>query len=530
MIILEPLEPPPHANGDELERLAAYELLASDILTVRERSDQEVVWASASLRTRWGLVSDASRGQRLHWHHLVHQEDRPSVQACYQTLRAGHPAQLSYRVQLPDGRLRHCEEIAKVSLTPRGQSRLLVLTRDVTLQHDWHQAQRCREALEARVARMEQAAPGVFLHHRQWPDGRAETRWSVSEWSRSEGWTGSGSKDAPVSLPGLAHPDDLPRLQQQLEHACETQSPVTVTCRLRHPKRGWRWVELQLRPQQEPGVAQACFGFLQDITRQQQLEDELACAKAAPKGGPPARDAALAQRLCDIDMLAHAVCHDLQAPLRAVEGYARLLAAACPELEGERRQYLDSIRLSCDSMSRKVHDLLLYARIDRQPLHIVPLRLAEEIDRVLDLLRFEIKRHEAMVCITLACGELLADPTSLQLVLRHLLENALKFGARAGQARIDIRSWAQDGRCHLEVADNGMGFEPRHREKIFELFQQLNPDAERGGSGIGLTLVRTAVENMGGQVTADGLPGQGARFQVVLPQRAAAGAGAVDHR
>lgn len=517
MIVLEPLEPPPQANGDELERLAAYDLLASDILTVRERSDHEVVWASASLRTRWGLVSDASRGQRLHWNELVHPEDRPQVLACYEALRAGHPAQLDYRVQLPDGRLRHCKETAKVSLTPRGQSRLLVLTRDVTPQRAWRQEQRGREALEARVVRMEQAAPGVFLHHRQWPDGRTETAWSAPERARAEGWLGSGPDGTSVSLLQCVHPEDRLQLQQQMAAAHDARTPWRVTCRLRHARYGWRWAELRLWPQQEPGATLSCFGFLQDITPQTLLEGELARARSAPERGQPARNAALVQRLCDIDMLTQAVLHDLRAPLREVEGYGRLLAAACPELDGERCQYLDNIRRGCDSMSRKVDELLRHARIDRQKLHIVPLRLADEIGHVLDLLRFEINRHEALVCITLECEEVLADQASLQLVLRHLLENALKFGARAGQVRIDIRSRTQDGRCHLELADKGMGFEPRHREKIFELFLQLNPDASRGGSGIGLSLVRTAVERMGGRVTADGVPGRGACFEVVLP-------------
>lgn len=519
MITVETQEPAAHANCDELERLAAYELLGSDILTVRERSDQEVVWASASLRTAWGLVSDASRGRRLHWHLLVHPDDRAEVLACYQALRAGHPAQLAYRVQLPDGRMRHCDETAKVSLTPRGQSRLLVLTRDVTAQTELRHEQRGREALAGRVARMTQVVPGVFLHHRQWPDGRADTVWTASDRARAEGWPPQGAEGAPVQLLEWAHPDDRLRLQQALEAARDTRAPRRDACRVHHPQNGWRWVELHLWPQEEPGTALSIFGFLQDITPQKQLEADLAHVRTALDARPPARDAAVAQRLRDIDMLAHAISHDLRAPLRAVEGYSRLLAAASPELDGERRQFLDNIRRGCDSMSRMVNDLLLYARIDRQQQHITPLRLADEIDSVVDLLRFEINRREAMVCITLECAEVMGDRTGLQLVLRNLLENALKFGAGAGQARIDIRSWVEDGRCQLEVADNGLGFDPRHREKIFELFQQLAPEADRHGSGIGLTLVRRAVENMGGQVSADGSPGQGARFRVVLPLR-----------
>lgn len=272
MITAEPRGQPSCANGDELERLAAYDLLACDILTVRERSDQEVIWANASLRREWQLFSDASRGQCLHWHELVHKEDRPGVLGCYQALRAGHPARLSYRVLLPDGRLRYCEETAKVSMTPRGQSRLLALTRDVTVQHDWRLEQRRREALEAQLIQTEQAVPGVFVRHVQWPDGRAQTELSPAALARAEGLPEAGPDGSIGDLFTLIHPDDRPGLQQKIETFEADGAPLRLACRVRHLQQGWRWAELRLWPQAEAGARGSCSGFLQYITPRQPMD------------------------------------------------------------------------------------------------------------------------------------------------------------------------------------------------------------------------------------------------------------------
>ena len=127
----------------------------------------------------------------------------------------------------------------------------------------------------------------------------------------------------------------------------------------------------------------------------------------------------------------------------------------------------------------------------------------------------EIKEAGAQVHIELDSRPVMADSEGLPIALSNLIENALKFSRQTGEPRILIESSVEYGRYLLKVRDNGIGFDVAYRDKIFEIFNRLHASGYEG-TGIGLALVRKAVQRMGGEVWAESVPGEGATFHVSL--------------
>jgi signal transduction histidine kinase len=112
----------------------------------------------------------------------------------------------------------------------------------------------------------------------------------------------------------------------------------------------------------------------------------------------------------------------------------------------------------------------------------------------------------------------LADPDGLAVVLRNLLDNALKFSAQAQPPRITIGGREEGNEVIVWVQDNGVGFDMKYHDRIFDIFQRLHRQEDYPGTGIGLALVKKAVQRMGGRVWAESAPGQGATFYLALPK------------
>jgi hypothetical protein len=121
-----------------------------------------------------------------------------------------------------------------------------------------------------------------------------------------------------------------------------------------------------------------------------------------------------------------------------------------------------------------------------------------------------------------------ADPDGLAIALRNLIDNAIKFSKYSPVQEVDIVARAEDGRCVISVCDNGIGFDMRFYDKIFEIFQRLHRAEDYPGTGIGLAMVHKAMERIGGRVWAESEPGNGAVFYLQLPLSGTASADSPD--
>jgi signal transduction histidine kinase len=220
----------------------------------------------------------------------------------------------------------------------------------------------------------------------------------------------------------------------------------------------------------------------------------------------------------ELEGFAYAVAHDLKAPLRAIDGFGHLLAEAVSERDDPRsRSYVERIRRSAIKMAVLIEDLLAYSRIERRTLVEEPIDLDALITTQVAEHAQEIERRGADVRIGVSALRIRADREALAVVLQNLLQNALKFTASKPEPRIDIQSSVANGVVRIVMTDNGIGFDMQYHDQIFKLFHRLHRDDQYEGTGIGLALVRKALERMNGRVQAHSQEGHGATFSIELP-------------
>lgn len=211
------------------------------------------------------------------------------------------------------------------------------------------------------------------------------------------------------------------------------------------------------------------------------------------------------------------VSHDLRQPLRGMRGLAELLQRRHGDaLPPESGRFLQQIVDAGAHMDRLITDLLTYARIGGNAA-MAPVPLALLLDKLAASQRAQPDFGDAVIAVAPGLPAVRGHPTLLQEVFANLLDNALKFRRDGEPARVDV-GWAQRGEsCVVTVRDNGIGIAPEHLPKLFGMFQRVHTVPARPGTGIGLALVKKAVERMGGEVWAESVVGGGSSFNVSLP-------------
>jgi signal transduction histidine kinase len=223
----------------------------------------------------------------------------------------------------------------------------------------------------------------------------------------------------------------------------------------------------------------------------------------------------------ELEGFSYAVAHDLKAPLRAINGFAHLFEAEMDgQLSPQAREHLARIRNGSLRMATLIDDLLAYSHIDRRGLQSSVVSLPELIDSVLLQYSDEVQRRHVQLSVQCEMIRLRLDAEGLLLALRNLFENALKYTRERQHPHVLVQAKRNDLGVVLSVADNGIGFEMEYHDHIFKIFQRLHRDDQYPGTGIGLALVRKAVERVGGRVWAESRPGEGATFNIQLPKSA----------
>ncbi|NBB85520.1 MAG: PAS domain S-box protein [Bacteroidetes bacterium] len=227
----------------------------------------------------------------------------------------------------------------------------------------------------------------------------------------------------------------------------------------------------------------------------------------------------VAERTAELESFTYSVSHDLRSPLRAIDGFSRLLDQEYGDLlDDEGQRLLSVIRTSASRMGQLIDDLLALSRLGRQDMRTVPIDMEELACSVVEELRRIHDDHDdAAVTIDIeALPDATGDPAMVRTILTNLLSNSLKFSREEEAPRIVVGAEVHDGTPVYYVRDNGAGFDMTYADKLFGVFQRLHDDEDFEGTGVGLAIVHRAIARHGGRIWAESTVGDGATFYFAL--------------
>jgi PAS domain S-box-containing protein len=283
----------------------------------------------------------------------------------------------------------------------------------------------------------------------------------------------------------------------------------------RSPDGRVHWATISGRPLHDAaGRFLGYHGTGRDVTQQVRAEERLRKFNVELEHKVQERTDELDAANKELEAFTYSVSHDLRAPLRAIDGFSRMLEERhAGALGGEARDYLQRVRAAARRMGQLIEDLIAFSRIGRAALH----KRAVDLSALARLVAKELeagapeRRVEWRLAEGLAAH---ADPGLARVVLENLLGNAWKYTGKTPRALIEFGRTAAG---EFMVRDNGAGFDPAHADGLFQPFRRLHALEEFEGTGIGLATVRRIVERHGGRVRGEGAVGAGAAFYFTLP-------------
>jgi PAS domain S-box-containing protein len=277
-------------------------------------------------------------------------------------------------------------------------------------------------------------------------------------------------------------------------------------------------VEPQAFTQEDIDIAQELANQMAIAIQQSRLREELQGYAEHLEQEVHRRTQALEASNNDLESFVYSVSHDLREPLRVIQAYNNILQEDhLDQLDQEGQNCTLRIADNAERMDTLIQDLLSYSRLGRSILSLQPIDLSQLVQETLNQLELELQQRQAQVAIEEPLPVVKGHYPTLSQVIANLLTNAIKFVRPGTQPQ--IRIWAEQAAQHVRlwVEDNGIGIDPQHHTRIFQVFERLHGFETYPGTGIGLAIVQKGVDRIGGRVGVESELGQGSRFWIELP-------------
>lgn len=265
------------------------------------------------------------------------------------------------------------------------------------------------------------------------------------------------------------------------------------------------------------GVVTGIVTINRDITLRKKAEDEVRRLNEELEQSVQNRTAQLLAANKELEAFSYSVSHDLRAPLRAVDGYARILIEEhMRDAADDARKVAEEVRAGAQRMGKLIDDLLAFSRAGRTALKSHSIDMTTLAQSVF----FELTTPERRIIVDFVISDMpvaQGDPSMMRLVWTNLLSNALKFSAKVSNPRIEVGGRTQGNETIFFVRDNGAGFDMQYYDKLFGVFQRLHSAHEFSGTGVGLAIIQRIIHRHGGRVFAEGKVDEGATFSFTIP-------------
>jgi PAS domain S-box-containing protein len=269
----------------------------------------------------------------------------------------------------------------------------------------------------------------------------------------------------------------------------------------------------------DDGQVRGCVGSFVDITERKHAEKEVQMLNAELEQRVSERTAQLENANKELEAFSYSVSHDLRAPLRAVDGFSRIvLEEYAQKLDPEAGRLLQVIISSTQKMDELITDMLDLSRVSRNEMNVSRVAMA----MLANSIYHESASPELRETFSFSVAPIpdaYCDPILIRQVWRNLISNAIKFTAPKDVRNIEIGSRTEDGMNVYFIRDSGVGYDPRYAHKLFGVFQRLHKTEDFEGTGVGLAIVQRIIHRHGGKVWAEGKVGEGATFWFSLPKR-----------
>lgn len=494
------------------DRLGLVLESTTDLVSMTD-ADGEAFYFNRAARDFWGMSDETPLDSVLHRIH------RPEV--------ARYIAEVAIPAAIRDGVWRGETPTLAADGREVPMSQLIMAHRDSegkvlylsTMMRDISDVKQAAREIEQRGEMLQQAESIARLGSWTLDLEKQELRWSSQMFIN----VGLPVADQPPSMEGFCariHPDDVAQVRAAIDLTQQGQDVPEVIFRT-HPDHGpLRWLRRTVRrvDRSAQGLAPRYMGTLLDITEAVHSEERLRDINQELEQRVAERTEQLSRINKELESFTYSVSHDLKAPLRGIDGYSQLLEEEYgSRLDEEARQFLRRIRRGVQQMGDLITDLLDYSRMERRTMERHDVELQPLVDQMLEFHSADIERLGTQVINHVEPMHLAIDRDGLAVALRNLIGNAIKFSQDRQPPQIEIGAHAENGKKHIWVRDNGVGFDMKYHDRIFGIFQRLHRSEEYAGTGVGLAMVAKTVERMGGRVWAESVPGQGATFHMEFP-------------
>jgi PAS domain S-box-containing protein len=316
------------------------------------------------------------------------------------------------------------------------------------------------------------------------------------------------------------HPDDRERVIAEWSAVAPRGGLFDIEFRIRRADGVYRWFKTRAIPFcDNDGQVVKWFGSNTDIDDSKRAEAEIRLLNADLEQRVAVRTQQLEESNKELEAFSYSVSHDLRAPLRAIDGFARILTDDYgPKLDDEAKRVCSIIRENTGRMGRLIDDLLAFSRLGRAQMQPSSIDMGGMARAVFQ----EVTTPERRVHIDFQVEPMpsaVGDPSLMRQVWMNLLGNAVKFSSKRERVVVRVSGETKDGESIYSVRDNGAGFDMRYVQKLFGVFQRLHSSKEFEGTGVGLALVQRVIRRHGGRVWAEGETDRGATFFFALPQK-----------